>query len=273
VSAVTAPATSDATVLRLEGIEKIYGAGDTALRVLKAVDLDVRDGEYVAIVGPSGSGKSTMLNILGCLDRPTHGRYELAGEDVASLDDRALSHIRNTRIGFVFQSFHLVSHLTVLENVELPLFYARMGRKARHERCRELLDKVGLGHRLGHRPAQLSGGEKQRVAVARALSNRPALILADEPTGNLDSATSAEIMQLFYELHATGTTIVLITHDPEIAAVAPRRVSLRDGSVEDDVLQDVSAARAAIAAAGALGGEGDDDAAATLQAVDGAVLP
>ncbi len=225
------------TVLKLEGIEKIYGAGDTAVRVLRGIDLAVEEGEYLAIVGPSGSGKSTMLNILGCLDRPTHGRYEIAGEDVAQLDDKRLSSIRNTRIGFVFQSFNLVTHLTVMENVELPLFYARMSRKKRHERCRELLDKVGLGHRLGHVPSQLSGGEKQRVAVARALSNNPALLLADEPTGNLDSVTSGEIMDLFYELHDAGRTIVVITHDPEIAAAAPRRVMLRDGRIEDDIAQ------------------------------------
>ena len=220
-------ATPGQTVLHLADIEKIYGSGETAVRVLKQLDLSVAEGEFVAIVGPSGSGKSTMLNILGCLDRPTHGRYEIAGQDVSTLDDAALSAIRNTRIGFVFQSFHLVSHLTVMENVELPLFYARMSRKRRHARCRELLDRVGLGHRLDHVPSKLSGGEKQRVAVARALSNDPALILADEPTGNLDSVTSKEIMELFYELHDAGRTIVLITHDPEIAALAPRRVALR----------------------------------------------
>jgi len=233
-------ADSGQAVLHLSDIEKIYGSGETALRVLKKLDLAVAEGEFVAIVGPSGSGKSTMLNILGCLDRPTHGRYEIAGQDVSKLDDAALSAIRNTRIGFVFQSFHLVTHLTVMENVELPLFYARMGRKQRHARCRELLERVGLGHRLNHVPSKLSGGEKQRVAVARALSNDPALILADEPTGNLDSVTSAEIMELFYELHDAGRTIVLITHDPEIAALAPRRVALRDGRIEDDVEQVVT---------------------------------
>ena len=225
---------ADGRVLRLAGIEKVYGRGDAAVRVLHGLDLEVLEGEFVAIVGPSGSGKSTLLNILGCLDRPTRGVYELAGEDVAQLDDRRLSHIRNTRIGFVFQSFQLVSHLSVLENVELPLFYARQGRAERHARCHELLDKVGLGHRKGHLPNALSGGEKQRVAVARALSNQPALILADEPTGNLDSKTSAEIMGLFYELHEAGRTIVLITHDPEIAKAAPRRVAIRDGLIESD---------------------------------------
>jgi len=221
-------------VLRLQGIEKIYGSGDAAVAVLRALDLDVREGEFVAIVGPSGSGKSTLLNILGCLDRPTRGSYELAGEDVSRLDDRRLSHIRNTRIGFVFQSFQLVSHLSVLENVELPLFYARMPRKERRARCLELLERVGLSHRLGHLPNALSGGEKQRVAVARALANDPAMLLADEPTGNLDSRTSREIMDLFYELHRAGRTLLLITHDPGIAAAAPRRVSIRDGRIERD---------------------------------------
>jgi putative ABC transport system ATP-binding protein len=222
-------------VLELEAVQKIYGLGDAAVHVLKGIDLRVDEGEYVAIIGPSGSGKSTILNILGCLDRPSHGACRIAGDDVAKMDDKQLSRIRNTRIGFIFQSFHLISHLTVIENVELPLFYARMGRAERHARCTEMLDKVGLGHRLTHIPNQLSGGERQRVAVARALSNDPALVLADEPTGNLDSKTSAEIMELLYELHRGGTTIVLITHDPEIAAAAPRRVMLRDGLVESDV--------------------------------------
>ncbi|RKY19079.1 MAG: macrolide ABC transporter ATP-binding protein [Planctomycetota bacterium] len=222
-------------MLELESVYKTYGQADAAVNVLKGIDLRVDEGEYVAIIGPSGSGKSTILNILGCLDRPSRGACKIAGEDVAAMDDRSLSRIRNTRIGFIFQSFHLVSHLTVLENVELPLFYARMGRAERHARCRELLDRVGLSHRLSHIPNQLSGGERQRVAVARALSNNPALVLADEPTGNLDSSTSAEIMELLYELHDAGRTIVVITHDPEIAARAPRRVMLRDGLVESDV--------------------------------------
>jgi len=224
-------------VLELRAIEKIYGLGDASLRVLKGIDLSIVEGEYVAIIGPSGSGKSTLLNLLGCLDRPTSGAYLLSGEDVAKFSDRELSRIRNIRIGFVFQSFHLISHLTVHENVELPLFYARMSRAARRERCREVLDRVGLSHRLDHVPAQLSGGERQRVAVARALSNDPALILADEPTGNLDSKTSAEIMELFHDLHTAGRTVVVITHDPEIAAAAPRRVLLRDGLIESDLAE------------------------------------
>ncbi|MFT7462867.1 MAG: putative ABC transport system ATP-binding protein [Pseudohongiellaceae bacterium] len=224
-------------VLELRAIEKIYGMGEASLRVLKGIDLSILEGEYVAIIGPSGSGKSTLLNLLGCLDRPTSGAYLLSGEDVAQFNDRELSRIRNIRIGFVFQSFHLISHLTVHENVELPLFYARMGRAERRKRCREVLERVGLDHRLDHIPAQLSGGERQRVAVARALSNNPALILADEPTGNLDSTTSAEIMDLFRELHGAGRTVVVITHDPEIAAAAPRRVLLRDGLIESDVAE------------------------------------
>ena len=221
-------------VLELDDVHKIYGAGEAAVHVLKGIELCVREGEYVAIIGPSGSGKSTLLNILGCLDRPSRGVYRIGGEDVSRLDDRNLSRIRNTRIGFVFQSFHLISHLTVMENVELPLFYSRMPRAERRERCRVLLDKVGLGHRLTHIPNQLSGGERQRVAVARALGNDPDLVLADEPTGNLDSSTSTEIMELFYELHRQGRTVVVITHDPEIAARAPRRVVLRDGFMESD---------------------------------------
>jgi len=221
-------------ILELRSIEKVYGTAKNPVPVLHGIDLRIDEGEYAAVVGPSGSGKSTLLNILGCLDRPTRGSYHIAGEDVAQMGDRQLSRIRNTRIGFVFQSFHLVAHLTVLENVELPLFYARMPRRERRRRCHDLIERVGLGHRHGHLPSELSGGENQRAAVARALANDPAMVLADEPTGNLDSATSAEIMQLFYDLHAAGSTIVLITHDPEIARAAPRRVRLRDGRIETD---------------------------------------
>ncbi|MCA8975696.1 MAG: ABC transporter ATP-binding protein [Planctomycetes bacterium] len=216
----------------MRGITKSYGSVQNPLPVLRGIDLTVHEGEYVAIVGASGSGKSTLLNILGCLDRPTGGSYLLVGDDVAKLDDLSLSHVRKTRIGFVFQSFQLVSHLSVAENVELPLLYARVPRKVRRERSRALIDRVGLGHRLSHVPTQLSGGECQRAALARALVNEPALILADEPTGNLDSKTSAEIMKLFVELHRSGRTIVMITHDPSVAAIAGRRITLRDGQVE-----------------------------------------
>ncbi len=225
---------ADAPILELRRIVKTYGTEQNPVEVLRGIDLSVLAGEYVAIVGPSGSGKSTLLNILGALDRPTAGQYLLAGEDVASFDDRKLSLVRNTRIGFVFQSFHLISHLTVLENVQLPLFYARLPRAERVERCKQLLEHVGLGHRASHIPAELSGGERQRAAIARALSNEPAMLLADEPTGNLDTKTSEEIMGLLAKLHDQGSTIVMITHDTEIAAAAPRRVMLRDGLIESD---------------------------------------
>jgi putative ABC transport system ATP-binding protein len=233
-SAGSQAATAERPILELRGVQKIYGTAANPLHVLKDVDLSIHEGEYVAVVGPSGSGKSTLLNILGCLDIPTAGDYLLAGENVATFDDNRLSHVRNTRIGFVFQSFQLVSHLTLLENVELPLFYARVPQAERKRRCRELLGRVGLGERLDHLPNQLSGGEKQRAAIARALSNDPALILADEPTGNLDSVTGKDIMSLFDKLHAAGSTLLLITHDPAIAAAAPRRVALRDGWIESD---------------------------------------
>lgn len=221
-------------ILRMTGVERVYGSVENPLRVLRDINLTVQPGEYVAIVGPSGSGKTTLLNILGCLDRQSKGSYFLTGEDVSQFNDDQRSLVRKTRIGFVFQSFQLISHLSVLENVEMPLFYARVPRKQRHERCRELIERVGLSDRAGHLPSELSGGENQRVAIARALTNDPALILADEPTGNLDSATSAEIMALFGELHQAGRTIVLITHNSDIAQQALRRVSLRDGQIEND---------------------------------------
>jgi putative ABC transport system ATP-binding protein len=221
-------------VIELTAVEKIYGTTEHPVPVLRGVDFRVQVGEFVAIVGASGSGKSTLLNILGCLDRPTIGSYRLVGDDVATLDDRALSHLRKTRIGFVFQSFHLVQHLSVAENVELPLFYARVPARTRRERSTAILRKVGLGHRTGHLPSQLSGGECQRTAIARALVNEPSLILADEPTGNLDSKTSAEIMQLIHDLHAGGATIVMITHDQHVARQARRRITLRDGQIESD---------------------------------------
>lgn len=224
----------DNSVLHLHDVQKIYGSTHNPVPVLRGIDLTIREGEYAAIVGPSGSGKSTLLNILGCLDLPTSGTYEFVGEDVGKFDDRRLSHLRNHRIGFVFQSFQLVPHLTVTENVELPLFYSRMPRRERRARCLELIERVGLGHRSTHVPSELSGGECQRAAIARALANEPALILADEPTGNLDSKISGEIMDLFDELHTAGATLVIITHDNEIARDAPRRIALRDGRVESD---------------------------------------
>ena len=221
-------------ILRLVDLEKSYGGTENPLTVLRGVSLSVERGEYVTIVGPSGAGKSTLLNILGCLDRPTRGRYELLGENVATLDDHELSLIRRTRLGFVFQAFQLVQHLTVRENVELPMFYARVPQRQRRARALELIARVGLARRADHVPSKLSGGEMQRVAIARALSNDPALLLADEPTGNLDSATSQEIMALLHELNEAGSTIVLITHNGEIAAASPRCVTLRDGAVASD---------------------------------------
>ena len=230
-----APSTaSSGAILELRGIEKRYGTDKNPVPVLRGISLCVGAGEYVAIVGPSGSGKSTLLNILGCLDRPTGGAYFLAGDDVARMDDKSLSRVRNTRIGFVFQSFHLIPHLTVAENVEMPLFYARMPRGERRRKALEVLDKVGLSHRLKHVPSELSGGECQRTAIARALTTEPAMLLADEPTGNLDSVNSKAILQVLRDLHASGRTIVMITHDRDIAQNAPRRVALRDGLVETD---------------------------------------
>ena len=225
-------------LLCLRGVDKIYGDDANPLQVLFDISLSVAAGEFVTIVGPSGAGKSTILNILGCLDRPTRGAYLLTGQDVARFDDQQLSIVRRERIGFVFQGFQLISHLSVLENVEMPLLYARQSRQARRDRCRELIGRVGLAQREGHRPSQLSGGEKQRAAIARALANNPALLLADEPTGNLDSHTSGEIMRLIHELHDAGHTILLITHDPELADGSPRRITLRDGRVESDVRKD-----------------------------------
>ncbi|MBM4015902.1 MAG: ABC transporter ATP-binding protein [Planctomycetes bacterium] len=223
-----------AAILELRAIEKRYGTDKNPVPVLRGISLRVDAGEYVAIVGPSGSGKSTLLNILGCLDRPSGGSYFLAGDDVARMDDRSLSRVRNTRIGFVFQSFHLIPHLTVAENVELPLFYARVPRSQRRAKALEVLDKVGLSHRLKHVPNELSGGECQRTAIARALTTEPTMLLADEPTGNLDSVNSKAILQVLRDLHASGRTIVMITHDRDIAQNAPRRVALRDGLVETD---------------------------------------
>jgi len=221
-------------MIELSGINKIYGEGRAALHVLKDVDLSIREREFVAILGASGSGKSTLMNIIGCLDRPTSGSYRLRDEDVARLDDDRLSEIRNREIGFIFQSFLLIPQLTVIENVEVPLFYRGIAKGRRHERSREVLAMVGLSEREGHVPAQLSGGERQRVAIARALVNDPLLLLADEPTGNLDSVTGQEILALFEELHAADRTILMITHDPKVAARSERRVRVRDGRVLED---------------------------------------
>jgi putative ABC transport system ATP-binding protein len=221
-------------VLELTAVEKVYGTARNPLKVLRGIDLAIEPGEYLAITGPSGSGKSTMLNILGCLDRPSGGSYRLDGQDVAKLSDRELSNLRNERIGFVFQSFNLIAHLTVLENIEIPLFYAHFPRRERRARCTKMLEAVGLGHRLGHLPSELSGGENQRAAVARALVNDPRVLLADEPTGNLDSAIASDILRLFRALNSEGRTIVMITHDRDVARQAPRLVTFRDGTIQSD---------------------------------------
>ena len=222
------------TIVELSGIEKTYGSGDARLRVLHGVDLAIATGEFVGIVGASGSGKTTLMNIIGCLDRPTSGTYRLSGEDVSRLDDDRLSLVRNRQIGFVFQSFNLIPQLTVLENVELPMFYGRIPRRDRRGKSLELLEAVGLSHRLEHTPTQLSGGECQRVAIARALSVEPAVLLTDEPTGNLDSKNGEEVLALFHRLHAQGRTIVMVTHNPEIAESLPRVVEMRDGRMVAD---------------------------------------
>ena len=227
---MTPPPASD-TVLSLQGISKRYGTGESAFLALRGLEMTVERGEYVGIVGASGSGKSTLLNILGCLDRPTTGNYFLDGTDVSELDDDRLSLARNRSIGFVFQSFHLIPELSVVENVEMPLFYARVPRRERRKRALALLEAVGLGHRTRYEPSKLSGGERQRVAVSRALVSQPALLLADEPTGNLDSKSGEEVLALFSELHEQGRTIVMVTHNPEIAERLPRVVELRDGAI------------------------------------------
>lgn len=221
-------------LIQVDDVWKTYQVGQQQVHALRGLSVDIAQGEYTALMGPSGSGKSTLMNMLGCLDTPTSGRYRLAGEDVGTLDDDALADIRNRRIGFVFQTFNLMPRYTALENVALPLVYAGASRADRDARAREVLEQVGLADRMDHRPNELSGGQRQRVAVARALVNRPDLLLADEPTGNLDTKTSLEIMALFGEIHAAGNTVVLVTHEEDIAAYAHRVVRLRDGVVSAD---------------------------------------
>jgi putative ABC transport system ATP-binding protein len=226
-----------AALIQLRDLAKIYQSGDTEFAALHDVNLTIERGEFVAISGSSGSGKSTLMNLLGCLDSPSRGNYLLADRDVAQLSRIELARVRNEFIGFVFQNFNLLSRTTAAENVELPLIYARVPPAERHQRAREALERVGLGHRAGHTPSQLSGGQQQRVAIARALVTRPPLILADEPTGNLDSVTSVEIMKLLTELQASGMTIVFVTHEPDIAAYAARKLLLKDGAVISDLRQ------------------------------------
>ncbi|MCL6525159.1 MAG: ABC transporter ATP-binding protein [Thermoflavifilum sp.] len=221
-------------MIRLENIKKNYYLGKNVLQVLKGINLQVYPNEYVALMGPSGSGKSTLMNILGCLDTPTEGHYFLNGQDVSGMDDDALAAVRNKQIGFVFQQFNLLPRLNALENVAMPLIYSGIPKKERAEKARAMLEKVGLGERWNHRPNELSGGQCQRVAIARALVNDPAIILADEPTGNLDSKTSIEIMDIFTQIHASGNTVILVTHEEDIAEHAHRIIRLRDGVIESD---------------------------------------
>jgi putative ABC transport system ATP-binding protein len=223
-------------LIRIRDLAREYQMGDERILALQSVTLDIRRNEYVAIMGPSGSGKSTMMNLLGCLDTPTGGEYWLNGQEVSRLSDDQLARVRNREIGFVFQTFNLLPRATALHNVELPLVYAGARGRERRERAAAALARVGLEHRMEHRPNELSGGQRQRVAIARALVNNPSILLADEPTGNLDSVTSEEIMRVFGDLHAAGQTVIMVTHEPDIAAHAERVVVLRDGRVESDRL-------------------------------------
>jgi putative ABC transport system ATP-binding protein len=221
-------------LIEIRDLVKVYEMGDVQVRALDGVSIEVDRGEFIAIMGPSGSGKSTLMNLIGCLDTPTSGQYRLNGQEVSRLDDDELAHIRNKEIGFVFQTFNLLSRTSALENVEVPLVYAGISRHERHRRAKEMLEHVGLADRMHHQPNELSGGQRQRVAVARALVNTPSILLADEPTGNLDSRTGEEIMALFDELNRTGNTIVLVTHEEDIARHARRTIRLRDGQVVEE---------------------------------------
>jgi putative ABC transport system ATP-binding protein len=230
----TRPVGSDSdTVIDLERVTKVYKTGSLSVAALRGVSLSINEGEYVAIIGPSGSGKSTLMHILGCLDTPTSGQYHLAGEDVSHMSETALAEVRNRRIGFVFQQFNLLASMTAWQNVELPLAYAGVPRTERKERAIEALGRVGLAGRIHHRPGELSGGQQQRVAVARALVTEPDLILADEPTGNLDSVSARDVMRLMNELHEAGRTLILITHDADVASAAERVVGIRDGLLSE----------------------------------------
>ena len=221
-------------IIKTQGLKKIYQMGEEQVKALDGVDIELERGEYVAIMGPSGSGKSTLMNLLGCLDTPSEGEYWLNGHAVSTLNDDELAQVRNKEVGFVFQSFHLLPRYSALENVQLPLVYSNIPREERLERAKQSLEQVDLSDRIHHRPNELSGGQRQRVAIARALINQPSILLADEPTGNLDSTTGREILNLFEHLHTTGHTIILVTHDPEVASHANRIIRLRDGRVESD---------------------------------------
>ena len=222
-------------MISMRGVRKIYDTGRVSVEALRGVDLEIGSNEYVAVVGPSGSGKSTLMNILGCLDTPSAGEYVLSGEAVAGLDRNRLAEIRNKHIGFVFQNFNLLPYASALENVELPLLFGGVGPRERRERAAAVLERVQLKDRMDHKPTELSGGQMQRVAIARALVNRPAMLLADEPTGNLDSASGRAIVEIFEEIHASGQTIVMITHDSGLARLASRVVQIRDGQIVEDV--------------------------------------
>jgi len=222
-------------IIEIKGLKREFAVGSEIVKALKGVDVSVMKNEYLAMMGPSGSGKSTLMNLLGCLDTPTAGAYNLNGTDVSSLKDDDLAEIRNKEIGFIFQTFNLLPRLTALENVSLPLVYAGYNSEDRKIKAKDVLEKVGLGDRMDHRPNQLSGGQRQRVAVARALVNDPSIILADEPTGNLDSKTSLDIMRLFEEIHEMGNTLIVVTHEEEVASHAHRILRLRDGLVESDL--------------------------------------
>ena len=224
----------DAIAIRLRDIKKIYKMGGQELAALNGINLDIKRGEFAALMGPSGSGKSTLMNILGCLDRPTVGSYELEGKEAAHLSDDELAMMRNKHIGFVFQNFNLLSRISSLENVALPLVYAGVGVSERRKRAQQVLEAVGLGDRAEHLPNELSGGQRQRVAIARALVNNPEIIMADEPTGNLDTKSTKEIMEIFQEMHGRGKTIILVTHEPEIAVCANRQLLVRDGVITRD---------------------------------------
>jgi putative ABC transport system ATP-binding protein len=230
------------SIIELHDVHKVYDMGAEKVRALNGVDLAIARGEYVAIMGPSGSGKSTMMNLLGCLDTPSSGSYVLNGTAVEKLNDQELAAIRNKEIGFVFQTFNLLARTDALQNVELPLIYAGVSKKDRRERAQRALARVGLTDRAHHLPNELSGGQRQRGAIARALVNDPSILLADEPTGNLDTATSTDIMNLFDELHRQGNTVILVTHEPDIAAHADRKIVLRDGKVQTDVKEEAKAA-------------------------------
>ncbi|MBW2577071.1 MAG: ABC transporter ATP-binding protein [Deltaproteobacteria bacterium] len=226
-----APVPTGDKVIRMEGIRKVYDTGKIQVEALKGVDLQVCAGEFIALVGPSGSGKSTLMNLIGCLDTPTSGTYELRGESVAGMDKEQLATIRNRRVGFVFQSFNLLPQISAFENVELPLLFGGLSTRARRERATELLERVGLADRMEHKPTELSGGQMQRVAIARAVAMEPDILLADEPTGNLDSASGQDIMSLFTDLWTQGRTIIVITHDSALAKRADRQIEIHDGNI------------------------------------------